>query len=247
MTVEKESRPKFLRELVAEHQVAAAIWSVIIASLGFVGAQALDRYGGPQQVVVTNDKSFADTLVVVDGVFDRVLQRDSLAHQVQDLIGEVGRLRAAQASQAQPVVISDDGTARNLLTSNAPAANRKVFPGVVKGYTPRPFSTFASLNCPPSVRRGDLISVPFRLLHAGTVELASPVFVNIHRRQSDSSYVRLYEQQFELRHGWNRIDLVADYPPGKYELLIGMYLLSEVDQEFPPYYRKSCDLVIEGT
>ena len=52
------------------------------------------------------------------------------------------------------------------------------------------------------------------------------------------------EQQFELRRGRNLIVFAGAFSVGEYEVGYGVFRMTELDQEFPPWYSRRCTVLI---
>lgn len=125
--------------------------------------------------------------------------------------------------------------------------NRPKFPlpKIVKGYINDNINSFglASIN-KTTFDRNEFIELTFSLTGKNIWDVASPVYIDITQRTSGQSIYQVYSEQFQPTDKLSNFRISSSFPAGTYELSIGFYLISELNQEYPTLYNKKFSITI---
>lgn len=119
--------------------------------------------------------------------------------------------------------------------------NRPIFkmPKVVTGYRDERLNSFGVVSINKTTfDKNEFIELSLSLFNKATSDKATPVFVDIVKRNSPTSVTQIYTEQFQLIDKNNIFRMSTAIPSGTYELTVGFYLLDEINQEYPPFYKK---------
>lgn len=121
--------------------------------------------------------------------------------------------------------------------------NRPRFPmpSNIKGYSHASLNAYAitSINH-NSFSPKDFIEIDFNPIMKDLWDKTTPIFVQL-ISTSNPKYpggLMVYEEEFRQNGTNARIKLNAGFDKGKYDLLVGFYLLNELSNEYPPFYFK---------
>jgi hypothetical protein len=218
-------------------KVHNAIWSVIGGLVVLLVGIAWSQLTGPEKVYVTNSTNKrSDTLVVSLGGTGRA---DSASGELK-LAVENGSSGSSEAEGQQE---ENRGAKR----ANSLKLPRFEMPNNVEGYTEAGIQSFAKAECPSGhIDRGEAVSLKFQTFQHAPVAKLTPIFVSVYKRSGEQYSYLAMSQQYELHRGANTINFAADFPPAKYKLSYGFYLETDLSQEYPPFYSKSCWFEIEA-
>lgn len=149
-----------------------------------------------------------------------------------------GRLVHAAGPQPSPVQKSDRSDS---LGGNPLFRPKMILPDSVEGYTLVNIKRFAEADCP--LRRLNpeaLLEFRFQWKDSSLLAKATPLFVDILRRSPGGSLVQVYQEQFTLLAGENRVRITESLPPGEYELVYGFSFRDELTEKFPRRYGRRC-------
>ncbi len=131
------------------------------------------------------------------------------------------------------------------LMFNAPADTFFQLPDNVKGHLQGRLNQFGEVICPSrNLAAGDALLIHFTVVDSGVVQRATPLFVRIHRRETDNRLRLEYQGQFRLRVGKNHIRIIPDFSAGEYELTFGFYFRDQLSQTYPRFYQKRCRITL---
>jgi len=119
--------------------------------------------------------------------------------------------------------------------------NRPIFkmPKVVTGYRDERLNSFGVVSINKTTfDKNEFIELSLSLFNKAISDKATPVFVDIVKRNSPTSMTQIYTEQFQLIDKNNIFRMSTAIPTGTYELTVGFYLLDEINQEYPPFYKK---------
>jgi hypothetical protein len=133
--------------------------------------------------------------------------------------------------------------------------NRPKFPlpKIVIGYTYDNINSFgiATIN-KTTFDRNEFIELTFFLTGKNIWDVASPLYIDITQKtlvkSSNQNQVysinQVYSEQFQPTDMMSNIRISSSFPAGTYELSIGFYLISELNQEYPTLYNKKFSISI---
>ena len=91
----------------------------------------------------------------------------------------------------------------------------------------------------------EFIVLYLMLLRENIWDKASPIYVEIDKRTSPTAITYMYGEQFQPTNKNTKIKISSSLEAGEYELTIGFYLVSELNQEYPPFYSKKFNIKIQ--
>lgn len=219
-------------------------WTLVAAAVAFVAGQWYSGREGPQKVYVTN----VDTTQRVVAVGDTAARR-----YLHDLVTEMRDLRRSQSRgkavatlrQSPPGDTSSATTASPApVEPNPPQLPPLPFPSLRNGYLVGTLAGIASSQCPSREQHaGSEIATRFDFRSSSTLKKVTPVFVRLTTTSADNRAIQIFEQQYEPRVH-NRLQVALPTAPGDYVLEFGVYLWSELDRQYPTYYRTACRVMI---
>lgn len=259
-----------LRPLFGQDHIVRVVWSFIIASVFFVFGILYNSNKGPAKVYVVNDSGQRDTVVlkidksteVTDYSVDRYLNKltNDVAY-LKMILSKPQQTNTRQNIQLDSIPIkSFDNVDRtqnqsykmdkikfvfpnNIASINIPRLN---LPSNIKGYTQNSLGSFAKIEYNKSeVAQNEQVEFAITILDNSLVEKITPLFVSVLRKESENSYTQMFKEQYELKYDKNIIRFIADFAKGKYVLGVGFYLKSELNREYPPFYRSQLSLFVE--
>jgi len=119
-------------------------------------------------------------------------------------------------------------------------------PKTVKGYTKASLEGFTGATCPDKdIQTIAILNINLRLSNISLLQSITPLFLDISRINSPTSQEQVYFEQYQINEGNNLIKIgIVDLKPGDYELGYGYYCKKELNEEYPPFYSKTCKLTV---
>jgi hypothetical protein len=229
---------RIVKELFKKKYLIPAVWSLLVAIIGFVLG-----HHGRETAMIPGGKGVHDTVVVqfVDRPVPPVRNLDAYLDSLRSEFKKLQHLVAKSvASPGKPLEHALP------LRPNRLQPSPFQLPSIAVGYLSKSLDAFAVSDCPPpNVNYGDILELKFSLL--GTIDRKelTPAFVFVYGKGPEGQLVgQLYEQQYELREGDNRIVIVAGLSEGSYEIVYGFYRISELNTKYPPFYSQRCDFSV---
>lgn len=217
-------------------------WALVATLLGVAATIGYQKWQGPQQVLVMNPDTTRRLVVIGDTTGQEYLAT---------VLRELQKLQSAQPAPAAAPIEDSVAALRPAGTSSGRARHPNplrlpgfIFPPMVKGASVKEFSLWGSGTCPArAVSGGSNLQLLADLrLPADTARL-TPLHVNILKPQDATSVVLVSEIWYELLPR-NYVVVPAPSEPGTYALEYGVYPRAELNSEFPPYYRRSCQFTV---
>jgi len=217
------SKPFFSKE-----NLHSALWALLIAFVGFIGALIWKGFSGPDKVIVTKDENYQaiDTTITII-----------------KFEGDSAILEAIRNYNHQLTIDSKkESTNKNIAVISRPKLS---MPDIVEGYIKKPINSFASIDVPrKTYTRNEFIEVHLNVFNELTLDKISPVFIEIVKETGVNAVSLIWEEQFKLEHMNNSIRFSSDIKKGEYLLTIGFYLMDELHQKYPPQYSKTYKIKI---
>src|SRR3989339_605936 len=214
--------------LFKKENIQNFFWGIILTIVGFGGSQLWNYFDGPQKVFVTNvsgkTKDTSITLIKIEGdtTFIKYLKNS-------------GNLNFNATSKS-------DETQNTLVTIND---NKLKFPKIVEGYTQNSLNSFCVVSIPRfTYTKNEILQLGLKFFNNNSVAKISPIMISIMRRENKNAYDLLWEQQFTVKGINNTVQLPTNFNVGTYDLIIGFYLMDELNQKFPPFYSKTITITV---
>jgi hypothetical protein len=164
----------------------------------------------------------------------------AMREYLETMIRELRQLRAAGSSRMRTTQTPAGSEA---VVMPQPASNFK-FPSQVHGYLGRDLGTVATGTCPRGeFPPGSEVPISVRVANRDVVRRLSPLFVSIEKTSAHNQVTQLSEQRFEPSAEID-LSIIAPASPGRYDLVYGYYIVSELNTTYPPFYRKACSIVV---
>jgi hypothetical protein len=125
--------------------------------------------------------------------------------------------------------------------------NRPVFkmPNMVKGYRNEMLNSFGLISINKTTfDRNEFIEILFTSFTENLWDRTTPFFINIYKK-NETKYISVaFDEQFQPSGRKNSFRLSSSFASGSYEIIIGFYLLNEINQEYPPFYSRKFSITV---
>ena len=168
--------------------------------------------------------------------------QDNMSTYIKSLNDELRILREILVSQDLRYKNNENTIPRNIVT-NSIQTPQYMLPANVEGYTPVPFIGVTDSNCPKrKLHKDEPLTLQFKVIDDSLLKRITPLYFDILRKTSKTSVTEVFSQQFEIKDGLNIIHTLVNIPVGNYELSYGFFFRNELNDKFPSFYSKNCEI-----
>ncbi|MCH7827210.1 MAG: hypothetical protein IIC75_04430 [Bacteroidetes bacterium] len=246
-----------MKSFFSKDNIHNFLWAIIGAFLIFVCGLIWHWWDGPQEVKIISTKNLSpDTTITIVRIepFEIFQSTNQNREQtptnqqvdikiIDSLIRKalVDLYRKKTDISQNPIKISKE----SLLNASL---QRPIFklPSIVKGYTQGKIISYSSININKNkFDSNENIELLIEFFDSKVLSKITPIFVDIHKRKSKNSVYLIWNDQFSPNSAKSIVKFTSSFPKGNYELIVGFYLKSEINTEFPMRYSKKFNIEIQ--
>ena len=152
-------------------------------------------------------------------------------------------LRNSEEAKVNLESVSTKETNSNSIKIKRP---KFIMPSVVEGYTEGKINPYASVAINSyEFKRGEMVTLKIDFFNQSTIDKMTPLFADMVEPKTEHSVNFIWGEQYEIKDIKNVLTFSADFKPGKYQLTIGFYFSSEVEQKYPTLHSRKFNIVVK--